>query len=37
MPNDGDNPLEEETEGDNAEKPDDSGISGGDPILWAER
>ena len=36
VPNDGDNLLEE-TEGDNAEKPDDSSSSGGDPILWAER
>jgi hypothetical protein len=32
-----DSPLEEETEGDNAEKPDDSGPGGSDQILWAER
>jgi hypothetical protein len=30
-------PQEEEPEGDNAEKPDDSGPGGGDQILWAER
>jgi hypothetical protein len=37
VPTDGDNLLEGEIEGDSAEKPDDSGISGDDPILWAER
>lgn len=38
VPNDGDNLLEDDTEGDNAEKPDDPGMtSGGDSILWAER
>jgi hypothetical protein len=31
------NPREDEADGDNADKPEDSVTSGGGQILWAER